>query len=63
MEGVDDAPSIILTDVEHQKISAALEAQWKIVKPKTKADLRQIYETVYKQEYPHWLDAINFYLR
>ncbi len=63
MEGVEKAPSIILTDKEHQKISAALDAQWEIVKPKTKADFQKIYKSVYEQDYPHWLAAIESYLR
>jgi len=57
-------PSVILTDKEHQAISVALEAEWrKVGKGRmTIEKLRQIYKDVYK-DHPHWLDAIESYLR
>lgn len=60
----DKLPSVILTDKEHQAISAALDAEWrKVGKDKmTLEKLRRIYKDVYK-DYPHWLEAIESYLR
>ncbi len=59
-------PSIILTDAKHTEISKALNAAWaankKINKEMTKEKLREIYKDVYKKE-PHWLEAIESYLR
>ena len=58
-------PSIILTKEEHDIISNALAAQWRAVpNPEniTKEQLREIYKNVYKAK-PHWLEAIESYLR
>jgi hypothetical protein len=57
-------PSIILSDAEHTEISKALAAAWdKVGKNNmTKEKLREIYKDVYKKE-PHWLEAIESYLR
>ena len=63
-------PSIILSDAEHKVINANLAAAWTAQKAKlkpgvklSKADLREIYTAVYKADHPHWLDAIESYLR
>ena len=57
-------PSIILTDAKHTEISNALNAAWKKVGKEnmTKEKLREIYKKVY-EETPHWMDAIESYLR
>jgi hypothetical protein len=65
MEGVENAPSIILTDARHTEINNALAAAWKRARVgKTKnlelPDLWEIYKDVYKDE-PHWLEAIKHY--
>jgi hypothetical protein len=60
-------PSIILSDAQHQAVSKALDAAWKAQKAKvnrdlTKNELREIYKKVY-DGHPHWLEAIESYLR
>ena len=55
-------PSIILTDALHTPISNKLAAAWKANPTMSKEELRAIYKIVYK-EYPHWMDAIEIYLR
>ena len=55
-------PSIILSDADHTPISNALAAAWKANPNMTKEELREIYKVVYKK-YPHWMDAIESYLR
>jgi hypothetical protein len=60
---VPKAPSTILTDAEHQQVTKALNEAWARIKPQNKVDLRKVYEEVYRQKYPQWLDAIDSYLR
>jgi len=63
IKGVDDAPSIILTQERHTQISNALNAEWKAAeggRPKDLTALWKIYKKVYKDD-PHWLEAIKHY--
>jgi len=63
MEGVDNAPSVILTDLKHQEISAELAKRWKGKEnTMTREELRQIYKEVYATR-PEWLKAIESYLQ
>ena len=55
-------PSIILAEAKHTEISTKLAAAWKANKAMTKKELRAVYKIVY-QENPHWMDAIESYLR
>jgi hypothetical protein len=55
-------PSIILTDAQHKVINAKLAAAWKANEDMTKEELRAVYKIVY-QENPHWMDAIESFLR
>ena len=55
-------PAIILTDAEHKVISAKLAAAWRANPEMTKEQLRKIYKEVYEKN-PHWLEAIESYLR
>jgi hypothetical protein len=56
----DDLPSVILTDAQHKKITAALREK----KPTINGvqDLWDTYQKVYK-DHPHWLEAIKPYFK
>lgn len=63
-EAIEKAPSVILTDIEHQAITNRLNDFWrKVVKKKlppeqVKKELLELYQDVYK-DHPHWLQAIQ----
>lgn len=61
-EAIEKAPSVILTDAEHQVITTRLNKFWRSVgnkKPEqVKKDLLGLYQDVYK-DHPHWLQAIQ----
>ena len=67
-EAVERAPAIILTDADHKAISDALASGWRELKKTktldkiTQTDLRALYKNAYAAN-PHWLDAIESYLR
>ena len=69
-EAVEKAPAIILTKEQHKVITDALAKAWKEQVAKaakvqgelTKENLREIYKKVYAAN-PHWLEAIESYLR
>lgn len=61
------APSVILTDVEHQAITKKLNDFWKAAKKKSavvkdyrvsQEELRKFYQDAYK-DHPHWLQSIQ----
>ncbi len=70
-DAIAKAPSVILTDAEHQAITKELNKFWRDVAQKRKLvknykasqkELRALYERVYK-DHPHWLQAIEHLLR
>lgn len=62
MKGVENAPAVILDKAEHDAISAVLNPAWVKNPEMTKAELRELYKTVYAK-HPEWLEAIESYLR
>jgi hypothetical protein len=61
------APSVVLTDAEHQVITNKLNAFWrdvakgKILEKDVKKELLKKYQEVYK-DHPHWLQSIQHLL-
>ena len=65
-EAIEKAPSVILTDAEHEVITNALNGFWREAKKEkrivSQKELRALYQKVYKA-HPHWLQAIEHLLR
>ena len=70
-EAIEKAPSVILTDAEHQVITKKLNDFWRDVAKQrriakeykvSQKDLRELYQRVYRDQ-PHWLQAIEHLLR
>ena len=63
-EAIEKAPSVILTDVEHQAITKELNKFWRYARKENlpakqvKKELLELYQRVYK-DHPHWLQAIQ----
>jgi len=64
-EALEKAPSVILTDAEHQVITTELNKFWMLAKKERRTvnqkELRELYQRVYK-DHPHWLQAIQHLL-